>query len=119
MHPARMNGIRRPVAVPRCRSSGVQFIAIRSRLPGALPKVHPSTHTAALTGTPPLHTERTDAMTTFAPRSAATRASAILFSFAITVAILGATVLGMQPADETGVVQLAVQAITARTTGTN
>jgi hypothetical protein len=97
----------------------VQFIAIRSRLPGALPKVHPSTHTAALTGTPPLHTERTDAMTTFAPRSAATRASAILFSFAITVAILGATVLGMQPADETGVVQLAVQAITARTTGTN
>jgi hypothetical protein len=97
----------------------VQFIAIRSRLPDALPKVHPSTHTAALTGTPPLHTERTDAMTNFAPRSAATRATAILFSFAMTAVVLGATVLGMQPANDPGVMQMAVQAITAKTTGTN
>lgn len=58
-------------------------------------------------------------MTTLAPRSAATRATALLVSCFVTAMVLGATVLGMQPADDPGVVQLAVQAITARTTGTN
>lgn len=58
-------------------------------------------------------------MTTLAPRSAATRATALLVSFAATALVLGATVLGMQPADDAGLMQMAVQAITAKTTGTH
>ena len=58
-------------------------------------------------------------MTTLAPRSAATRATALLVSFAATALVLGATVLGMQPADDAGLMQMAVQAIVARTTSTN
>lgn len=58
-------------------------------------------------------------MTTLAPRSAATRATALLVSFAATALVLGATVLGMQPANDAGLMQMAVQAITAKTTGTN
>ena len=58
-------------------------------------------------------------MTTLAPRSAATRATALLVSFAATALVLGATVLGMQPANDAGLMQMAVQAITAKTTGTH
>jgi hypothetical protein len=56
-------------------------------------------------------------MTTFSPRSTATRAVALLGSFVVSALLLGATVVGMQPADDPGLMQLALQAVAARTTG--